>query len=196
MEKSLSFSDVLVGMGIFTIELVKVAVLRFTFIIYVMLISLLIFPLFAGFIVNVLFLAIPLMYVVFAIPACVFGFCLAVFMIMFRAHIHRGGVLHIVFAALFSPVVVCMSWYIVKPEDLVGLQSLFSVEHMRAGAENIGRILKAIILFLLALYVACLCFGGGAIAGFLKPKIIKDLLVAPTSVRQQLMAYKRKLAAK
>lgn len=186
MEKSLSFSDLLVGVGIFTVELIKVATLRLLFIIYVMLISLVFFPLMAGIFLTALIVTIPLSYLIFSVPALLLGLSISLFMIMFRPHIEKGGFVHVVFGTIMAPAIVFLPFYLFNPNLLTKIMAVFFPH------QHNFDVLVGLSWFICIVSVAWIIFGGGAIAGFLQKNVIKNLLAAPTSVRQQLMAYKRK----
>lgn len=187
MEKSLSFSDVLAGMGIFTLELFRVAALRLIFIIYVMLVSLVFFPLAAGSFWTFMIFTIPIIYMIFAIPALLFGFFLAVFMIVFRQQIQRGSIIHMVFALCFAPIAVYFCWFLYKPDAAIHVIAyVLAIKKLGPG--------ECLALLGVLFYGAFIVRAGKVVAGRLKETALKDLLVAPTSVRRQLMAYKSKRA--
>ena len=116
MEKSFAFDDVLVGIQIFTLELVKVAVRRLIFILYVMLVSLVFFPLAAGWIINVLIVTVPISYFLYAGPALMLGFCIALFMIVFRPYIQKGGFAHVVLGMMLAPAMIWLFYSRIDPD--------------------------------------------------------------------------------
>lgn len=186
MEKSLSSHDVRLGIEIFIVELVKVAILRGIFIMYVMLLSLLVFPLVAGSVATLMIYTIPVIYMAFALPALLFGLCLALFMVLFRQHIQQGSSSYRFFAMFSAPLVVLFCFYVASPS---GATNIFMfIERQMGSFYTYGWIVLIAILF----YGSFIVGAGMLVSSLLKKDIIQSLLVAPTSVRRQLMAYKRK----
>lgn len=186
MSKSLTFQDVLIGIAIFAIEFLKVAALRFAFIIYAMFIALVCYPLLAGFIFNILIVTIPLVYFFLAIPALILGFCLALFMIIFREQFQRGGIAHIIFSTSLPVAVVGFVGYQLSQNRLD--------EALQVISSKSFDVIDGVVVFISVVSITSIIFAGGALGGLLQTKISKKLLAAPTSVRRQLMAYKNRTA--
>ncbi len=184
MSQSLSFQDVLIGIGIFVIEFLKVAALRFAFIIYAMFMALICYPLIAGFIFNIFIVTIPLVYFFLAIPALIFGFCLALFMIIFREQFQKGGIAHIIFSTSLPIAVIGFVGYKLSQNRLDEALQLVSSKSFD--------VIDGVVVFISVVSITSVIFAGGVLGGLLQTKISKKLLAPPTSVRHQLMMFKKK----
>lgn len=191
MSKSLTFQDVLIGIAFFAIEFLKIAALRFAFIIYAMFIALVFFPLIAGWIINLLILTIPISYFLFGVPALMLGFCVSLFMIIFRSYIQKGGFAQVVLGLILSPFMIWLFYSWSEPDLFIRYASDFLTNPLSFSPGNYeGQSLWFINIYFLFGAI----FAGGALGGLLQTKISRKLLAAPTSVRRQLMAYKNRTA--
>ncbi|ONG41926.1 hypothetical protein BKE30_02255 [Alkanindiges hydrocarboniclasticus] len=189
MSQSLSFQDVLIGIAIFAVEFLKVAALRFAFIIYVMFISLLFFPLMAGWIINLLILTIPISYFLFGVPALMLGFSVSLFMIMSRSYIQKSGFAHVVLGVMFAPLMIWLFYNWSDPDSFARYVADFINNPL---SFNPGNYEGHSLWFINIYFLFGAIFAGGVIGGLSQTKISKKLLAPPTSVRYQLMMFKKK----
>lgn len=175
----------MLGIRIFITEFFKVFVKRLLFIAYVMLTSLVVFPLVAGSVATLLLFTIPVIYMVFALPALMFGLCLALFMMTFRSHAPQGGSVQLFFAMLVAPLSVLFCFYVLKPLGAIGIFMFFKHQVVEQFQVHGWMVLVAVLFFGSFIVAA-----GGVVSVLLKKDMVRGLLAAPTSVRRQLMTLK------
>ena len=94
------------GILLFCKELIYTVCLRLTLVGYVSIISLIIFPFCAGWLLNLLVFTIPLSYLIYAAPAFVLAIALSAFMIIFNRLVLNKKRSFIFFSILIAPCIV------------------------------------------------------------------------------------------
>lgn len=195
MKLKLTPWTVFLGILLFFKELIYTVCLRLAFFGYVSIISLLLFPLCAGFFVNLLVLTIPFSYIIYAPAAFILAIILSVFMVIFNRYVLKRKRLYIIFSIFIAPCIVLsgINFYDLSYHQPWVMEFLDGFLYFLA--DDTPTPIAITILFggvaLLGIVGGLMFYliGGGLVAGILSERLVKTLLAPPKSVRKQLLAY-------
>ncbi|KKW76644.1 hypothetical protein AAV96_13925 [Acinetobacter sp. AG1] len=195
MKLELTPWTVFLGILLFCKELTYTVCLRLILVGYVSINSLVIFPLCAGWLLNLLVFTIPLSYLIYAAPAFVLAIALSSFMIIFNRLVLNKKRSFIFFSILIAPCIVLsdINFYELstkQPWVLHFIELFFSSKADETTIPSgVSLLFDGIILLAIVLGIAGYLIGGGLVAGILSERLVKTLLAPPRSVRKQLLAY-------
>ncbi len=176
---------VFLGILLFCKELIYTVCLRLTLVGYVSIISLIIFPFCAGWLLNLLVFTIPLSYLIYAAPAFVLAIALSAFMIIFNRLVLNKKRSFIFFSILIAPCIVLsnINFYefsTKQPWVLHFIEIFFSsrVDETTISS-GVSLLCDGIILLAIVLMIAGYLIGGGLVAGVLNERVVNTLLAPP-----------------
>ena len=189
MERLTCWHDRWIALQIFIVELLRIAVLRVLFFIYICLLALFIFPFWAGSIATFMVITIPISYVVFALPALFFGVVLALFMMLFREKVILKKRFYVIFGTLLAPCITALCFYLMKPtalEEMVNLLFKTLQFDLSDSQAHVALFLGGMIWFAYIFLLLFIFIAGCAVTIAVQHKILLKLLAPPKSVSTML----------
>lgn len=194
MKIKLTPAIIFLGILIFCKELLLTSILRIALIAYVTVISVLVFPLFAGILFVILIVTIPIAYLSYLFSAFILGLSIAIFLIIFRDYALKKNLSYLLFSIFMAPCAVALGMIFLEPTYQLNwvLEWINMLSTIQTNANDkmyeIFILIKGILMLMIFISIGGILFGGSAVAAILNREILEEFLAPPNSVKKQLYA--------
>lgn len=192
MKVKLTPAIVFIGILIFCKELLLTSILRVILIGYVIVMSILVFPLCAGILLTILIVTIPIAYLSYSFSAFILGLSIAIFLIIFRDYVLKKNLSYLLFSIFMAPCAVALGMVFLEPTYqlnwILEWVNMLSTTQTNVNDKmyEILILIKGIVVLMIFISIGGIFYGGSAVAVILNREILEQLLAPPKSVRKQL----------